>query len=203
MVLRKTISNKSICHFVLLLSLLLVLLIIGCKSKESYKRELEQKGIPYSAESFLNRAGAGSKDTIKLFLRAGMDVNARGNNGETALMQAVINNNVEIVELLIKKRADMNAKNDDGYTALIIASFKGYTDIMNLLIGKGADMNAKNNNGETALMLASLNDQGEAVKMLIKKGADVNAANNKGETALKYAFLNIQIQELLRKAGAK
>lgn len=203
MVLRKTILNKSIYCFALLLSLTFVALSVGCKSKESYRKELGRKGIPYSVESFLDRVGVGNKETIELFLKAGIDVNAKGNKGETALMLSAVNNNIEIVKLLIEKGANVNAKNDDGYTALMIASFKGYMDILKLLIEKGADMNAQNNNGETALMLASLNDKLDVVKMLIKKGADVNAKNNKGDTALKYAFLNTQIEELLRKAGAK
>jgi len=132
----KTISNTLICCFVLFLSITVIGLIAGCKSRESYKNELEQKGIPYSIESFLDRVAVGNKDTIELFLKAGMDVNARGSNGETALMQAAVNNNVEIVKLLMKKGADVNVKNQKGDTALKYAFLN--TRLQELLRKAGA-----------------------------------------------------------------
>lgn len=196
------IISINICRPVFFLSLVVLVLITGCKSKDSYRKELEQKGITYSAESFLSRAGFGNRETMDLFIKAGMDVNVKGQKGETALMLAAVNDNGETVKFLIEKGADINAKNDDGYTALMIASFKGDIESAKLLIAKGADMNVRNNNGETALMLAALNEKIEAVKLLVKKGADVHVKSNKGDTAMKYAFLNSQIQELLRKAGA-
>jgi ankyrin repeat protein len=199
----KKISNKSNYCFALLLSLILTTVIAGCKSKESYRKELERKGIPYSVESFLGRVGVGNKETIELFFKSGMNVNAKGINGETALMQAAVNHDIEMIKLLIDKGADVNTKNNDGYTALMFVSSNGDLEVLKLLIDKGADVNAKNNDGETALMLASLNDELEVVKMFIKKGADINVKSNKGDTALTYAFLNTQIEELLRNAGAK
>ncbi len=136
MVLGKTISNKSIYCFALLLPLILATVITGCKNRESYKKELERKGIPYSVESFLDRVGVGNKEIIELFFKAGMNVNAKGNNGETALIQAAVNHNIEMLKMLIKKGADVNAKNNRGDTALKYAFLN--TQIEELLRKAGA-----------------------------------------------------------------
>jgi ankyrin repeat protein len=175
----------------------------GCKDKESYMREITGKGIAYSADSFLNEAGAGNKDRVDLFLKAGMDVNARGHDGSTGLMLAASGDYLETVRLLIDKGADVNAKNYDGYTALMFVSTKGDLEMAQLLIKSGADVNALNIAGESALMIAALNGKLEMARLLIEEGADVNARSNRGETALKYAFLDSRMSELLRKAGAQ
>ena len=199
---RKNISNKIIYCFALLLSLT-VLLIAACKSKESYQKEIKQKGLTYSIESFLERVEVGNKEIIELFMKAGMDVNAKGNYGETALMFASVHNNIELIKFLIKKGANVNAQSNDGYTALMFASSEGFLDVLKLLIENNANVNAQNNDGETALMLTSLNDKFEAAKLLIKRGADVNIKSNTGHTALEYAYLNTQMEELLLKAMAE
>lgn len=200
---RKKILKNIIPLFAILLLMTSFVWISGCKNKENYKNEITSKGITYSIESFLNEAGAGNKERIELFIKAGMDVNAKGVDGNTALMQASVNDNFEVVKLLIDNGADVNAKGSEGFTALMVVSSKGNLVIARLLIKKGADVNVKNNDGETALMLASLNGNIEMAKLLIEKGADVNAKSNKDKTALRYSFLDTQMSELLRKAGAK
>ena len=202
MLTKKNIPNK-ILYCLALLLFLAVVLIAACKNNERYKKEIERKGIPYSIESFLNRVEVGSKEIIELFIKAGMDVNAKGNYGETALMLASVHNNIEMINFLIEKGADVNGQSNAGYTPLMFASSEGLLDVVKLLIENGANVNAQNNDGETALMLASLNDKSEAVKLLIKKGADVSIKNNAGDTAFEYAYLNTQIKELLRKAKEK
>jgi len=200
--LRKTTPNKAVLIFVLY-SLLFFTLLAGCKSNDSYKREIEQKGMTYSVESFLNAAAAGYKETTALFLKAGMEVNAKGTNGETAIMLAAVNKNIELLKFLVKKTANINAQNNEGYTALMFVSSQGDVEFAEFLIAKGAEMNTQNNNGETALMLSVLHAHIGMTKMLIEKGADVHVRNKKGNRAIEYAFLNSQTKEILRKAMAK
>jgi ankyrin repeat protein len=199
----KLILKNTICCFVFLLLLTSFMLPLGCKDKQSYINEITRKGITYSIDSFLNEAGAGNKDRVELFIKAGMNVDARSNNGYTALMLASAYNNFEVVKLLIENRANANVKDNDGYTALMFASPKGYLEVATLLIESGADVNARNDAGETALMIASLNSNIRMAQLLIKDGADVNAKSNNGNTALKYAFLDTRMSDLLRKAGAR
>ncbi len=117
------------------------------------------------------------------------DVNAKNNNGDTALIiaSASYKESVEVVKLLLAKGADVNAKNNNGKTALINASDNKSVKVVQLLLAKGADENAKKNNGDTALIIATYNESVEVVQMLLEKGAHVNAKNNQGCTALIHA----------------
>jgi ankyrin repeat protein len=55
---------------------------------------------------------------IKKFLGKGANVNARCNQGETALHYGVCTWNIEIVNALLNAGADVNARNNEGMTAL-------------------------------------------------------------------------------------
>jgi len=106
------------------------------------------------------------KDVVKLLIDKGADVNAKTNDGDTALMWAAISGEVDIVKMLLEKGADVNAKNNHGDTALIFAAAQGNVDIVKILLDAGADISAKNEHGETALMLAQRNKQVDTIKIL-------------------------------------
>ena len=98
----------------------------------------------------------------------GGHVNARDNEGETALMLASGGGHREVVELLLAKEAEVNAKGTGGETALMGASFNGHREIVELLLAKGAEVNAKmKEDGENALMLASNKGHREVVELLL------------------------------------
>ncbi len=60
-------------------------------------------------------------------------------NGNTSLIRATYNNNIEIVKLLLNAGADIDNQNNDGYTALIYAAYKNNKEIIELLIEYYAD----------------------------------------------------------------
>ncbi len=61
-------------------------------------------------------------EKIKFLIKNGVNVNAKGDNGMTALHGAF---NIEVMELLIEAGANVNAKNDDGETPLDIIVTNG------------------------------------------------------------------------------
>ena len=63
-----------------------------------------------------------------------LDVNHKNNEGNTALIYSVINNNILITSMLLKNGADVNIKNALGETAIQIASLKQFDQIEQLLI---------------------------------------------------------------------
>ena len=75
---------------------------------------------------------------IKTYIKNGGDVNARDNDGDTALILATLRNAPEIVKLLINKGANVNIKGIGGETALILAADEGHLEVVKHLIGRGA-----------------------------------------------------------------
>ena len=128
-----------------------------------------------------------TETVLKLLKKKKTDVNAKDNEGYTALIHASVTGQKEIVSILLKKGADMNARNNDGDTALIYASGHRHIEILSMLLVKKADVNVgrgENREGETALMWASYNGYVNVVLMLLNNGANVNAKTEVGHTAL-------------------
>lgn len=129
------------------------------------------------------------------------DVNAKNNDGETALITASKLNDYKTVKRLIDAGADVNAKNNDGETALIAATKIG---------DDKADDNCDHNYGHytiTCLKVIEIIDVSDIIKALIAAGADVNIKNNDGTTALIEALstdslFSEDIAKLLIDAGA-
>lgn len=69
----------------------------------------------------------------------GADVNARDENGNTALIIAATNGHAEICQLLLAAGADVNARDNQGNSALSWATHNEYTEIVKLLISSGAN----------------------------------------------------------------
>jgi ankyrin repeat protein len=118
----------------------------------------------------------GEVEPIKELLAQGVNVNARDEQGGTALMLAAMANKVEVVKLLLEHGADVNAQSDGGNTALIAAAGKGNLEILQLLVDAGADPLIKNESGMTAAVNAAFSSQPESVIFLKK----AEAAKDKG-----------------------
>jgi uncharacterized protein len=93
------------------LLLISVLSISACsQSPEDARKELGEMNIPYSEDAFLQDAGNGDIMAVKLFLAAGMNVNANSKwEQESPLAAAVSNGRIEVVDFLLDKGADPNA----------------------------------------------------------------------------------------------
>lgn len=126
----------------------------------------------------------GRADIVRLLLEHGADVNAKGDDGSTALTIAIQNDgHIEIVNALLDRGADPNARLRDGRTALILAAHD--PPIVRALLEKGADPSLSEEiRGETALKRAVNADEIDSVKALLTYGADVNTKDVDGYSAL-------------------
>ena len=118
------------------------------------------------------------------------DVNAKDKYGVTALIDASLKGQKEIVELLILEGADLNARDNQGDTALMNAALKGHIEIVELLISNGADVSVKDKSGNTALIESAKyarESACEIITLLKDNGAQVNAKNKYGLTAIIHA----------------
>jgi uncharacterized protein len=104
-------------------------------------------------------------------LADGANINAKTQNGVTALMIAARSSSTELVKFLLENGADVNAQSDDGYTAILLAVTNGDAGVTKLLIENGADVNAKSNDGFTALFLAQVKGDSAIMQLLTQAGA--------------------------------
>lgn len=157
----------------------------------------------------------GDTKKVKQLLRFGVDVNARGEQGNSALMDVEHckgdndPSRVELVELLITKGAAVNLQSGDGSTALMYAARNGDMQAVNVLLRNGASVNIADKEGETALMKAAASScNEETVRALLGVGADLTARDHKGRNALdsfrsSYACPQSKVGELLQIGGTE
>lgn len=140
-----------------------------------------------------HRSGTTASD-IKAFIAQGMDVNARGQDGETALMIGAGKCEADCLDALIAAGADVNAKDRDGGTALMEAAngqASGCADsrlrCIKALIAAGADVNATSRGGMAALNWAMTRYNSESVEEVLKEaGARLNARGVKQRENAEY-----------------
>lgn len=88
------------------------------------------------------RAGRESAQLLDKYLTAGIPVDLTNQDGNTLLMLAAYNGNVEGLEVLIHHGADVDRLNDRGQSPLAGAVFKKEDDVVRMLLDHGADPNA-------------------------------------------------------------
>ncbi|HEY5893607.1 MAG TPA: Amuc_1099 family pilus-like system protein [Chthoniobacterales bacterium] len=164
-----------LCCFCVLLS--------GCKrTPEDAKNDLKKLNYAFTTEDFVRAAATPDEKAIKLFLEAGIDVNAKTSDGWTAFLKAVYLGKKAAVELL----ADQSS--EDLNRALLLASLQGNPDIARVLLEHGAEVDTKSDDGTTALIVAARAGNIPLVKLLLEAGADKSLTDNHGATAADQAF---------------
>jgi ankyrin repeat protein len=100
-------------------------------------------------------------------------LNARGPEGSTPFMYAVLYCNVDVLGRLLRRGADPNRRNDAGATALMWAA--SALEKTRLLLDHGAQVNAHSDELRTPLMIAAGQPGGTpVVKLLLERGANPN-----------------------------
>ncbi|MEO8218721.1 MAG: ankyrin repeat domain-containing protein [Acidobacteriota bacterium] len=162
---------------------------------------LKQMELEFDPNTYRSEVLHGNADAVKLFLEAGMavdaadalrlaisqkhgsvvkiliaegaNVNARDEYGQSILMTASDTGSAELVKLLVDAKADVNIGNEYKITPLSSAAEQGHLDIVQLLLASGAKVNARSTAGGTALQVAVLRGYADIVRALIDAGADV------------------------------
>lgn len=96
-------------------------------------------------------AGAKSPELTKLLIAYGADVNTRNATGNTALILAAKDGDIDTIETLISNGANIRSRNDEGNTVLHAATsgFGPTVELLTLLLDHGAskDLQCLNNSG--------------------------------------------------------
>ena len=142
---------------------------------------------------------------VRALLTRKADVNARSDDGSTALLWVSHWNDVATADLLIHAQADPNIANDLGMTPLSRACTNGNAALVELLLNAGAKPNTPIATGETPLMTCASTGNANAVRVLLARGADVNAKEpSQNQDALMWAASerHPDVVRLLVEAGA-
>ncbi|MBS0512234.1 MAG: ankyrin repeat domain-containing protein [Proteobacteria bacterium] len=171
---------------------------------ERAQRELQRQGIDLSVANFVRAAEAGDAELCRLFIHAGLDVDARDSRHWTPLLIAAFNGNEKLALELLRYGADMHATDLAGYTPLHWAGYNGYPKVVQLLLVKGLPADVASNAGITPLLQAAARGHREVVATLLRHQANPNLAARDGSTALLKAVANghLEVIDLLLKAGA-
>ncbi len=127
---------------------------------------------------------------IKNFLKSGANINYQDDDGYTAVMLAVDNQNDRIAEYLLNEGADPLLRNTAGEIAsdlasrnspifailkgyeMLYASFNGQLAQVKAFLKSNNDIDFQGLNGYTALLIAAEQGMLELVKFLLSQGAD-------------------------------
>ncbi|WP_019412463.1 M48 family metallopeptidase [Paenisporosarcina sp. TG20] len=112
--------------------------------------------------------------------------------GETPLMTAAYNGDMESINILIEEGSNVNGTDAEGYTALTYAGFSQENDIALLLLEAGADPNIQDDYS-TPLLNALYDENYELASILYEYGADPTLEDPSGESA--YSFLEVDNDE--------
>lgn len=163
---------------------------------------LVEKGGVVSAT--YSAARIGSVSQLKRLLTQGADIDAKDEEGWTALNAAAYEGYTNIVKLLISEGAKVRLPTAMKWTPLHSAAWSGHKDIAEALIGAGADVNTRNKSGRTALHVGAEKGHKNIAEYLISIDADVNAKDKHGWTSLHFAAMHghKHLIELLIEKGA-
>ena len=143
-------------------------------------------------------AAEGYADCVRHLLAAGADANAINPiEGNTALMNAIIENHMECVKVL-RRASDLRVFSRDGFSALHACIMTGNLDAFELLLPLVGDVdertppntapvagsNNKSGHNKSALHLACEKGQQQMAKALLKRGADRMGRDGVGRTPL-------------------
>jgi ankyrin repeat protein len=193
--------------FVIRLASVFLLATVGLEADAGDARKaLEKKGYTYTESSFIECAKNGDIEAAKMFLAEGININACNEKGQSALMNASLWGQAEMVALLLENGADVNLKSTDTLnTALTEAVSAQHPNIIRLLTQNGADLNAGDALNRTPLHTASMWDAAEVARVLIELGAKTDARDMMDNTPMMVAEQNgsTKVLELLKAAGVK
>ncbi|KAK8925050.1 Ankyrin-1 [Metarhizium anisopliae] len=143
-----------------------------------------QDYLPPEAEDqpLVSSVRRGYYKTAQVLLRNGADPNAI-DGGATALHQAVIGKNLDMIKLLVNFGADVNKVEAVKWQCppLFVAARRDYLEAVRYLISNKADVNMRDGNGDSPLWIAAHYGYTETVRVLAEANAGVNDVCGDGE----------------------
>lgn len=166
---------------------------------------IRSKGNETALSNAIQSSKKNKSQIIKYLIDHGADVNDTTSYGDTSLIRACEDGEIELIKYLIAKGADINQKGSLGATPLHEAARNGHLEIVKLLIENGAEISAKGYGNETPLFKAARGGYLQIMKLFLENGADIEAKDSRDNTPLMFAAWEGKTQaiELLLDQGAE
>jgi ankyrin repeat protein len=133
-------------------------------------------------------AAAADGAAVRSLINQGVDVNAQGSDGATALIWIARTGDLETADALLKAGAKVATANALGITPVYAAAENGDAPMLRRLLDAGASVTTTDSASDTLLMAAVRAGSPDAVQLLLERGAPVNAAEPQySHTALMWA----------------
>ena len=114
------------------------------------------------------------KKILQMLMRKGANVNAQDNSGQTALMKAVIMNDIDTTVTLLEAHSDVSLEDSDGNNVLCHAARLGHEEILQRLVREfrrnKVSVDQKNMHGLTPLLLACQEGHLICARILVCEG---------------------------------
>ncbi|XP_063292664.1 protein phosphatase 1 regulatory subunit 12C isoform X2 [Pelobates fuscus] len=112
-------------------------------------------------------------------------IDSTNTDGISALHQACIDENLEVVEFLVNHGANVNQADNEGWTPLHVAASCGYMEIAEYLLKHSANIAAVNSDGDVPLDIAEDDCMETLLRAEIsKRGIDIEAAKREEEQVM-------------------
>jgi ankyrin repeat protein len=180
------------------------------RTRENF--QIDVRDMTYRQTPLMYACRRGRVEVARQLLDRGAAINLVSARGRTALFEAVMQNEDEVVKVLLEKQdLDINAVNTKEHdrTALMLAACGRHSNIVGTLLTHPAiQPNLQDVNGYTALCYAVIVESYESVETLLTAKVDakvsINIADNFGRTPLSIAAMknNGDIVKLLRQNHA-
>lgn len=151
---------------------------------ERSKTQIEAAGLAVDGPSFVSVVSTRHQPLIDLFRQAGIDLNARGAAGRTALLTAALDRNWPLFDRLLGDGADPNLADDGGVTPLMAAALADRTEALKSLRQHGAKAGVADREGHTAAHYAI----GAKAVASLRELLDHAPAPDEGQTLLAASY---------------
>lgn len=170
------------------LAVIEALLEAGCDANVVVAESCNSVGFPLAMATHANKI-----DVVQLLLANNADVNLHSGSLNTALQEAILQKNTQIIDLLLEHKADVNIVTEPlanwrkevfswnsayAVTALQSAAWQGSDQVVRRLVALGAQLsvNVDNVPFTSALQIAAYRGHLSTLKALIECGSDVEEA---------------------------
>ena len=162
--------------WLLVLTFLVAVLALACSNPS---------GATDPAAALREAASRGDTPAVRALLEQGAPVDARDDQGATALVRAAYGNHLDAAALLVQAGADVDLADDSRQSAYLIATSEVGDDprLLELTLAAGADIDAKDSYDGTGLIRAAERAHVTIVERLLQAGIDRDHINRLGYTA--------------------